>query len=216
VTTAIFSDLYMVHQTKSKVVFNLPIGIAFFVYAYAKRRMLQFYYSFLLPCLGKENFELVYMDTDSLYFACSEETLREAAPDKRKFDNLAPDYLEGEETKMVPGLFKLECHAEKIVALNSKTYYAKVGLGEDGLPVGPDKLSHKGVSKRTNDLTYDHYFKVLFPGEDEDAVVMGKNTGFRMHRGDIKQYEQHKIALTSIYVKRIVADDRTKTRPLDL
>ncbi len=37
--------------------------------------MIQFYYDFMVPFIGHNNFQLMNMDTDSLYFACSRPTL---------------------------------------------------------------------------------------------------------------------------------------------
>ena len=41
------------------------------VYQLAKLRMLQFYYEFLDFYFDRQDFELIQMDTDSLYFAFS-------------------------------------------------------------------------------------------------------------------------------------------------
>ena len=40
-------DLYEVSKTKKSISMNLPIQIGFFVYQYAKLRMLEFYYDFV-------------------------------------------------------------------------------------------------------------------------------------------------------------------------
>ena len=50
-------------------------GIA--VYQLAKRRMLEFYYDFLGKHFSRQDFELCYMDTDSLYLAMSGDSLDE-------------------------------------------------------------------------------------------------------------------------------------------
>lgn len=57
------SDVYELHKAKKKIRFDLPVLIAFFVYSYAKLRMLQFYYDFLIKVLDPSDFELVEMDT---------------------------------------------------------------------------------------------------------------------------------------------------------
>lgn len=57
-------DIFAVHELK-KVCWDLPSG--FFVYRYAKLRMLEFYYGFLLKFIKREDFQLCEMDTDSLY-----------------------------------------------------------------------------------------------------------------------------------------------------
>ena len=45
--TQLTEDLYEIELTKATVNWNLPIQIGFFVYQYAKLRMLQFHYDFL-------------------------------------------------------------------------------------------------------------------------------------------------------------------------
>jgi hypothetical protein len=51
---------------KSKIKFDLPIQIGYFVYSYAKLRMLEFYYDVLKEHLDNSMFSLVQMDTGNL------------------------------------------------------------------------------------------------------------------------------------------------------
>jgi len=56
------------------------------VYQLAKLRMLKFYYDCLDYFVDRRAFELIQMDTDSLYFALSHKTLEEAVrPELFKF-----------------------------------------------------------------------------------------------------------------------------------
>ena len=57
---------------------NLPLQIGFFVYQYAKLRMLSFHYDCVDKYLDRENFELMGMDTDSLYMVLSTPSLESA------------------------------------------------------------------------------------------------------------------------------------------
>ena len=43
---------------------NLPFQVGFFVYQYAKLRMLQFYYDFFDKYLDRADFQMCEMDTD--------------------------------------------------------------------------------------------------------------------------------------------------------
>ena len=178
--------------------------------------MLRFYYDFLLPCVGPENFEMVYMDTDSYYFACSAETLKGAVETDpirhREFRSQADNFLETPETLKEPGLFKLECRANAIAALNAKCYYAETAEGET------DKYSTKGVSHTTNTFTLDEFKKVLDIDDEAsgELTVKGTNKGLRRVKGDMLQYELTKTALTHVYVKRKVLSDKISTVPLDL
>ncbi|GFN95579.1 hypothetical protein PoB_002208500 [Plakobranchus ocellatus] len=72
------NDLFEVDSAKNKVRWNLPLQIGFFVYQYAKLRMLQFHYDFVDRFVSRDNYQLCEMDTDSLYMALSANSLEEA------------------------------------------------------------------------------------------------------------------------------------------
>ena len=57
---------------------NRPFQIGIVVYQLAKLRMLKVYYDCLDYFVDRRDFELIQMDTDSLYFALSHKTLEEA------------------------------------------------------------------------------------------------------------------------------------------
>jgi hypothetical protein len=54
---------------------NLPLQIGVAVYHLAKLRMLDFYYNFIDKYIDRSDFELLEMDTDSNYFAFSEDSI---------------------------------------------------------------------------------------------------------------------------------------------
>ena len=62
---------YEVDMTKKSISMNLPIQIGFFVYQYAKLRMLEFYYDLLIKFIHTSDFQMCEMDTDSAYLALS-------------------------------------------------------------------------------------------------------------------------------------------------
>ena len=66
---ALSEDLYEVELAKKKIKYDLPLHIGFFVYQYAKLRMLQFYYDFIDKYLDRQDFQYIEMDTDSAYIA---------------------------------------------------------------------------------------------------------------------------------------------------
>ena len=68
-------DLYEVSKTKKSISMNLPIQIGFFVYQYAKLRMLEFYYDFIDKFIDRSYLEYCKMDTDSAYVALSCESV---------------------------------------------------------------------------------------------------------------------------------------------
>ena len=82
---AISENLYEIEHFKKKIVLDLPIQIGFFVYGYAKLRMLEFYYDFLDFYINRQDFECCEMDTDSLYYALSSSNLENVIkPEKKK------------------------------------------------------------------------------------------------------------------------------------
>ena len=54
---------------------DLPLQIGVAVYHLAKLRMLQFYYNFIDKYIDRSDFELLEMDSDSNYFAFSEDSI---------------------------------------------------------------------------------------------------------------------------------------------
>ena len=71
-------DAFEIEFRKEKVTINRPFQIGIVVYQLAKLRMLKFYYDCLDYFVDRRDFELIQMDTDSLYFALSDKTLKEA------------------------------------------------------------------------------------------------------------------------------------------
>ena len=56
-------DIFELEMKKKKIALDLPLQIAFFVYQYAKLRMLEFYYDFMLRFVDRADFEYCEMDT---------------------------------------------------------------------------------------------------------------------------------------------------------
>ena len=67
-------DAYEIEMGKSVVKYTLPLHIGFFVYQYAKLRMLQFYYDFVDRYVERPLFQYCEMDTDSAYIALAGES----------------------------------------------------------------------------------------------------------------------------------------------
>ena len=234
--THVNHSLYEVQTQNATIKHDLPMQIGFWVYQLAKKRMLEFYYDYLLKFFDRSRFELAQMDTDSLYLALSAPKLTSILkPESRATyfrerhlweisehcDRCIDDYvvckLADKAWKLkpcclarqnfdrrTPGLFKVEFEGEKILALCSKSYIC-VGRGAD-------KKAHKGVNSRQNDLRFEHYEQVL----DNCSQLAATNKGIRMWGKSVNTYQQTKVGLTSIYVKRKVLSDGVSTLPLDL
>ena len=108
----VINETYELKERKRQVNINRPYQCGIAVYQLAKLRMLEFYYDFLDKYVDRRDFELIQMDTDSLYIGLSDEN----------FDNiikpeLQKEYFSGGKEKFLstskyhdktPGLFKLE------------------------------------------------------------------------------------------------------------
>ncbi|XP_071793479.1 uncharacterized protein [Asterias amurensis] len=205
-------NVYEVDMTKKVIRLNLPLQVGFFVYQYAKLRMLEFYFDFLVKFVHPHDFQMCEMDTDSAYLAISGENLDDVIKPDMKHQYLEEKHLwfPREDTaehrsydKRTPGLFKVEWEGDGIVALCSKTYYC---FGTK------NKISCKGLNKLGNDITKQRYMDVL----ESQKAGEGVNRGFRMRGDGMYTYEQTKTAFTYMYPKRKVATDGVTTTFLEL
>jgi hypothetical protein len=190
--------------------------------------MLQFYYNFIDKYIDRSDFELLEMDTDSNYFAFSEDSIDKiikpemrAEYEKDKYNFLPRESEELHPTfqvdgvkftlakydKRTPGLFKEEKQTDKLISLCSKIYCCS-DLDEQEKP----KFSCKGIQHNNNNMTFKRFEDVLLNGV-KDRVV---NKGFRYVEGYMKSYEQEKKGLSYCYHKRIVQPNGITTKPLNI
>ena len=198
---------YKVELRKIKINIDRPFQVGIVVYQLAKLRMLQFYYEFLDFYLDRRDFELIQMDTDSMYFALSRERLEDAIRPgyETQFEEDKKRWLAWNKwSNREPGLFKLEKEGTHAIALCSKCYHIK------DQATGQAKVSSKGVNKRQNEMRAERFERAL--AGDRDVVV---NRGFRMRDGAMYTYEQRKLGLSAYYDKRWVLPDGIHTEPLE-
>jgi hypothetical protein len=209
--SAWFDDLveigsaYEITSRKPRVTIFRPFQIGIAVYQLAKLRILEFYHDFLDRFVSRRDFELIQMDTDSLYFAITESALEAVVrPELRtEFDACKQQWLAWDTwSNRTPGLFKLEFEGNKAIALCSKCYFVE----------GDKKSKHssKGMSARHNSLTWGRYKAAL-----EGAVDKAENLGFRLHNGHMATYTQQKLGLSAYYDKRRVLPDGIHTEPIE-
>ena len=200
-------DAYKMELRKSKIIIDRPFQVGIVVYQLAKLRMLQFYYEFLDHYLDRRDFELIQMDTDSMYFALAHDKFEDAIKPgyEAQFEGDKKLWLAWDKwSNREPGLFKLEKQGTWAIALCSKCYYV-----EDET-AGQAKMSSKGVNKRQNELRWERYERAL-----EGSRDMATNRGFRMHNGSMYTYEQRKLGLSAYYDKRWVLPGGIHTMPLE-
>ena len=206
-------DFYEVEMIKSLSKFELPIQIGFFVYQYAKLKMLAFYHDFIDKYVDRKDYQLMYMDTDSGYFAFSGDCIDDIVkPEMRdEYLKIKHEWLPRDGCperslidKYTPGLFKVEFVGTEMICLNSKTYFCSNDES------GAAKYSCKGVSKRLNKVKKELYAEVLRTQKSKS----GTNKGFRLVDGNMWTYTQKRSAFTYYYIKREVLEDGVSTRPL--
>ena len=195
---------YEIQERKRKVEITRPYQCGITVYQLAKLRMLEFYYDFLDKYIDRRDFEYIYMDTDSAYFAISGKCIRDVVKPELidEYDIDVKNWLSTDEySERTPGLFKPGFIGSKMIALSAKCYFAE--CKQDA------KYSCKGMSKKLNDLNWKRYMDVLHGSLDK-----AKNIGFRIHDQGVVTYEQNKLGLSAYYDKRYVLEDGIHTRPL--
>ena len=211
--SAYFSDLeeignaYELESRKPRISIKRPFQVGIAVYQLAKLRMLEFYYDFLDKYVDRKDFELIQMDTDSNYLAISGYCLEDVVKNemKKEFEAEKKKWLAWDKwSGRTPGLFKLECEGEKMIALCSKCYF----VGEENSE--KKKFSTKGMSKKQNSITWARFKAALEGGQD-----FATNQGFRVMEGKIVTYEQKKLGLSAYYDKRWVLPDGVHTEPLE-
>ena len=160
----ITDQLYEVELVKPEIEHSEPIIVGFFILQYAKLRMLELYYNFFKKFCDTDKYEEFEMDTDFIYFALSEENLKDVIfPDKRAewnqlrsqdcTDNFTANAtgncfprtccnVHKKHDKREPGLLKEEFRCTETLCLCSRTYccYEK--------RTNKYKFSSKGFKKR--------------------------------------------------------------------
>ena len=216
-------------MVKSEVNHKEPIIVGFFILQYAKLTMLQLFYNFFQLFCDSQKYELIEMDTDSLYMALSEDKVELIRPEMKLMlemnrENDCRDDFRADEhynffprnccqqhwkfDQSTPGLFKEVFRYTEMVALCSKTYCCF----DETTRI--TQLSCKGLNKNSlNDEPINKYRAVL----EEKERVITCNRGFRVvGNSKVCTYELKKNGLSYFYPKRIVLSDGIHTKLLNL
>ena len=103
-----------------------PFRVGIAVCQLAKLRVLQFYYDCLDKFLDRRDFQLIQIDTDSLHFGLSCNSMEEAVSPAmlEEFRASKKEWLVWDKwSERKPGLFKLEFEGTCGIALCSKCYF---------------------------------------------------------------------------------------------
>ena len=236
-------DVYELSMAPRKVIMDLPVQIAFFVYAYAKLRMLQLRYDLFEEYLDKSKWCPLYMDTDSYYIALADKSLHDVIhPEKKEafymeyhrwFPSLSCEdhrelFIQTATWLSAQAWFPLrECCMNRYRHDEREPSLFKTEFDGSGIVAlcsktyyclsdhAKDKLSCKGLQKNSNKdiLTFDTYRQVLTSRIDSGGV----NRGIKAtSQGNVFTYNQPRNSLSYLYVKRRVLDDGVHTEPLDI
>ncbi len=228
-------DLYEVESAKATISLDLPHHVGFFVYQYAKLKMLQFRFDFIEEFLDRPDYQLVEMDTDSLYMALSGPSLEAVVkPEKRQefyqsyplwFPALACDQHQPEfvDAKMTDQTWIQApcCQQRQLLDKRTPGLFKEEWQGQGMVALcsktyfgfgKTSKVSCKGLQKKRNNFNKEHYLKVL----TNQASGRGINRGFRSLHASVVTYTQARTGLTYFYGKRKVLEDGISTAPLDI
>lgn len=239
------AKIYEVTMRKKRIDLDLPLQIAFFVYCYAKLRMLQFYYDFIDVYLDRQDYEYCEMDTDSAYIALS-----------------APSFEALIKPTMVDRFYADRAHWLPSEYCNRHAYEFKeverrgevwTRFDSEASDFCKDCLSRKQYTRRTPGLfklewagagivslcskTYYAFGKLekdkvsakglikrqndLNPTIYKNVLLnrkaaSGTNMSFRVINNAMYTYMQGRDALSYFYVKRKIGEDNVSTLPLDI
>ncbi|XP_057294626.1 uncharacterized protein LOC130623154 [Hydractinia symbiolongicarpus] len=191
---------YEIRKGKKKVHIDRAYQCGIAVYQLAKLRMLEFYYDFIDKYVDRRDFEYIYMDTDSAYFAISGECLRDVGRTELldEYDKDVKNWLVTDKYSSQTGeIFKLEFIGFRMIALTAKCYFVE---GKKDT-----KFSCKGMSKKQNAMTWERYNNAL-----NGSIDTAKNVGFRLRNQGMVTYEQNKLGLSAFYDKRKASRERSK------
>ena len=221
--------IFEVEKQHKKIVHDLPMQIGIAVYSYAKLRMLEFW-EFINTFLVNDLYQLMEMDTDSLYIAFARDTIDDCVkPELREKwkvekwkwfssdDNERRLLFQGQDItwkqydKRTPGKFKAEFVGTGMACSNSKVYIIFGGFDKDGKP--KSKSSCKGVQQKRNELLKEHFLTLL---NTQDPHFVENARFIKDSRGIIKTYTQKKVGMGYFYTKRKVLADGVTTTHLDI
>ena len=229
-------DAYEVTSNKARVTYDLPLHIGFFVYQYAKLRMLQFYYDFIDRYVERPLYQYCEMDTDSAYIALAGDSIDDlvSAEHREHYFKHRSEWLPAEccdehkeeyvNTRLAERTWTATepcCLARKAFDKRTPGLFKIEWCGDGFIGLcsktyycfgSTDKCTTKGLNKRQNTIDKDAFLSVLTNRRSGSGV----NRGFRVRDSSVMTYIQERAALTYFYPKRKVLEDGLTTAPLDL
>ena len=207
-------NAYEIEMSIGVVTYTLPLHIGFFVYQYAKLRMLQFYYNFVDRYVERPLFQYCEMDTDSAYIALAGESIDDLVVDRENYfrhrsewlpaeccDEHHKDYVNARISGHPWTPTEPCCLARQMFDKRTPGLF-KVEWRGDGF-VGlcsktyfcfgaNDKFSTKGLSKHQNVINKESFLTVLSDRRSGGGV----KRGFRIYNSSVLTYVHERASLT--------------------
>ena len=206
-------EVFELKMLEKKIKCDLPIQIGFFVFTYAKLRMLEFYYHCIHAFQDRRDFQYLEMDTDSAYMSLAGDSLEELVkPDKRaEFAAVQHQWFPRHDTPSMPPTTSASRAFSK---WNGKETVLWVSIARPTAAGArtATKPAAKGISKRLNDPQKEVYLNVLQTWQSRS----GENRGFRVVDNKVLTYAQHQTGFSYFYPERKVLEDGVSTVPLDI
>ena len=222
---------YEIELGKAQIEHKEPIIVGFFILQYAKLRMLELYYDFITRFCDVNKFEVLEMDTDSLYLALAEKELEDCMRREMRaqwqrlqsndcVDSFTADAVANffyrtccvkhkQHDKREPGLFKEEFRFTEMLCLCSKEYCC-YDVTSNKLKFSSKRLNKRAL-EQSGDGPLEKYRRVL-----NQKVNVTSKRGFRTINHSVATYEQVRNCLFYSYPKRIFEADEIHTEPLNL
>jgi hypothetical protein len=197
-----------IEMKPNTVLMRHPIIVGFTVLELAKNHMYKFHFNYVKNLFGSDC-ELVFTDTDSLYYSIRnrEKPLEELFQNKKYFDlsNFPPTSpFHSLVNKRRPGAFKHETAIDPVchfIGLRSKMYATK-HCSEVCIKKG------KGLPRRVlRDIRFDNYVQAL----ENPAKNVCKYRAIRSKRHALFTVEESKVSLSAFDDKRYLLDDGIHT-----
>lgn len=236
-------DLIEVEMNNKTVKWGLPLQIGFFVYQYAKLKMLSFYFDCLLHFIDEKDFELCEMDTDSFYFAISSESLEDVIKENKKkefYENFhnwfpaqtcdlhRPEYIKKKLSGQTWNPIQSCCQARKARDKRTPGLMKTEWIGDGCIALSSKtyycflnnkdggECNIKIASKGLNKRQNNLTKKMYLDVIKTKITGKGTNIGFRTNGKKIFGYKQERASLPYLYIKRKVKDDGITTEALQL
>ena len=217
-------NLVAVCMGKTVVKMDRPLYVGMSILDISKYHMYDFHYNKMIAYYGRDNIEIIYMDTDAYQYLIRTVDMYEdlrTFPHKDEFDfseypTEHPTY-DGGVNKKVLGKFKDETNGlpiQESVGLMSKMYALKtvptVTIGDDSVEPGVTKKA-KGVKTLyvKKKLLFEHYKKCLF----EHRTYTARFNSIRSFNHRLFSITETKTCLTSSDDKRKILADGIHTLP---